>query len=100
MENEDKSHNNTHPEPLDKNDVNSGFETKEYPEGEEVVINEIMVNYSQVNEETGIDDNLKLSICSQGGGFYFVIETTRWAFNSIAELNKILEDFKSKANFE
>lgn len=76
------------------------FKTKEYPKGEEVVINEIMVNYSQESEITDEDNNLKLSICHQGAGFYFVMETTRWAFNSIEELNQILEDFKSKANFE
>lgn len=75
------------------------YKTKEYPEGEEVVINEIMVNYSQINETDNDEDNhLKLSICHQGTGFYYVMETTRWCFNDIAELDQLLADFKAKAN--
>lgn len=83
------------------NDDTSIFETKEYPEGSEVVINEITVNYSQVNEEmTDMEDNLTLSICHQGAGFYFVLESKRWAFNSIDELVLILKDFQSKAKIK
>ena len=76
------------------------FKTKEYPENRETVINEIAVNYSQESELSDTDNNLKLSICHQGAGFYFVMETTRWTFDDIAELNQILADFKSKANVE
>ena len=77
------------------------YKTKEYPEGSEIVLNEISVNYSQVNEnETDTDDNLKLSICHQGAGFYYVLESKRWAFNNIDELVKILNDFQDKANVE
>ena len=76
------------------------FKTKEYPKGDEIVINEIMVNYSQESELSDEDNNLKLSICHQGAGFYFVMETTRWTFENIAELDQILADFKSKANIE
>ena len=77
------------------------YKTKEYPYGSEIVINKISVNYSQVNEnETDTDDNLKLSICHQGAGFYYVLESKRWAFNNIDELVKILNDFQSKANVE
>lgn len=77
------------------------YKTKEYPEGSEIVLNEISVNYSQVNEnETDTDDNLKLSICHQGAGFYYVLESKRWAFNNIDELVKILNDFQAKANVE
>ena len=83
------------------NDDTSIFETKEYPEGSEVVINEITVNYSQVNEEmTDMEDNLTLSICHQGAGFYFVLESKRWAFNSIDELVLILKDFQYKAKIK
>ena len=74
------------------------FKTKEYPENGETVINEIVVNYSQESELSDEDNNLKLSICHQGAGFYFVMETTRWAFDNIAQLDQILADFKSKAN--
>ena len=91
--------NNTEDKALNKTDVSSSFETKEYPYGSEIVINEISVNYSQANEdEVDTEDNLKLSICHQGAGFYFVLESKRWAFNSIEELVKILNDFQSKAN--
>lgn len=77
------------------------FKTKEYPEGSEIVINGIAVNYSQVNEDNpDVDDVLKLSICHQGAGFYFVLETERWAFNSVDELIRILTDFQSKAKVE
>jgi hypothetical protein len=74
------------------------FKTKEYPKEGEIVINEIMVNYSQESELSDEDNNLKLSICHQGAGFYFVMETTRWTFENIAELAQVLADFKSKAN--
>ena len=76
------------------------FKTKEYPKGDEIVINEIMVNYSQESELSDEDNNLKLSICHQGAGFYFVMETTRWTFDNIAQLDQVLADFKSKANIE
>ena len=76
------------------------FKTKEYPKGDEIVINEIMVNYSQESELSEEDNNLKLSICHQGAGFYFVMETTRWTFENIAQLDQLLADFKSKANIE
>ncbi len=76
------------------------FKTKEYPKGDEIVINEIIVNYSQESELSDEDNNLKLSICHQGAGFYFVIETSRWTFDNIAQLDQVLADFKSKANVE
>lgn len=74
------------------------FKTKEYPKGDEIVINEIMVNYSQESELSDNDNNLKLSICHQGAGFYFVMETSRWTFDNIAQLDQVLADFKAKAN--
>lgn len=74
------------------------FKTKEYPENGETVINEIAINYSQQSELSDTDNNLKLSICHQGAGFYFVMKTTRWTFDNIAELDQLLADFKYKAN--
>ena len=74
------------------------FKTKEYPENGQTVINEIAVNYSQESELSDEDNNLKLSICHQGAGFYFVMETTRWTFENIAQLDQLLADFKAKAN--
>lgn len=77
------------------------IKTKEYPDGSEIVMNNISVTYSQVNENiTDTEDHLKLSICHQGAGFYFVMETKRWAFNSISELQELLQDFKDKSKVE
>ena len=39
---------------------------------------------------------LRVSSNDCGGGPYFVIKTKRWAFDSIGELVKILEDFKTR----
>lgn len=72
--------------------------TKEYPEGDEVVINKFKVTYSQESELTDDDNELSLSIDHQGAGFYYVLKTERWTFDNIEDLIKILEDFKSKAN--
>ena len=74
------------------------FKTEEYPKGDEIVINGITVNYSQESELSDEDNNLKLSICHQGAGFYYVMETTRWTFDNIAQLEQVLANFKSKAN--
>lgn len=74
------------------------MKTKEYPEGGEIVINEITVNYSQESELSNQENNLKLSIHHQGAGFYFVMETSRWTFDNIAQLEQVISDFKSKAN--
>lgn len=77
------------------------FPTKEYPEGSEIVVSKVEITYTQiVEDEQDKDDHLKLSIKSQGHGFYYVMETERWAFNDIAELNQLLADFKAKANIQ
>ena len=76
------------------------FKTKEYHENGETVINEIGINYSQESQISDEDNNLELSICHQGARFYFVMKTTRWTFDNIAQLDQILADFKSKANVE
>ena len=74
------------------------FKTDLYAEGDNVVINGITVDYSQQSELKSDDNNdLKISICNQGAGFYFVIQTERWAFNDIDELLKVLNDFKAKS---
>jgi hypothetical protein len=39
---------------------------------------------------------LNIEIQEGGGGVYFVIKTERWAFDSVEELIKIVNDFKSK----
>jgi predicted nuclease of restriction endonuclease-like (RecB) superfamily len=75
------------------------IETKEYPEKNLTVVSKITIKYSQENEiEEDADDNLEITIDHLGGGFYYVINTKRWAFNDIDELINVLNDFKSKAN--
>lgn len=73
--------------------------TKEYPDtGTRLVMNQISCVYSQESEEEkDVDDELRVSILHQGAGFYFVMETKRWAFDSIDDLIKIITDFKEKA---
>ena len=39
---------------------------------------------------------LNISMDSSGVGYYFVIETKRWAFTDIDELVKILEDYQKR----
>jgi hypothetical protein len=39
---------------------------------------------------------LKIKTDNGGGGDFFIIETERWAFNSIPELITILKRFQSK----
>lgn len=74
------------------------IKTDLYAEGDNVVRNEITINYSQESEINSDDSNdLELSIHNQGAGFYFVMKTERWAFNDIGELIKIIQDFKTKA---
>ena len=75
------------------------FKTELYPEGDDTVITGITVNYSQMSEKNADDTNdLELSICNQGAGFYFVMKTDRWAFNNVDELLELIQDFKNKAN--
>lgn len=77
------------------------IKTKEYPEGSEIIMDNISATYSQANENiSDTEDHLKLSICHQGAGFYFVMETKRRAFNSISELQELLQDFKDKSKIE
>ena len=76
------------------------IETKEYAEKCDVpVMSGLTATYSQENEnDKDFEDKLKVSIYSAGGGFYFVMETERWAFDDIDSLIEVLNDFKTKAN--
>jgi hypothetical protein len=74
------------------------YKTEAYPKDGEVVITEINVTYSQESELSNEFNDLKLSIDYAGAGFYFVMETERWAFDKIEDLENIIKDFKAKAN--
>lgn len=46
-------------------------------------------------EDVERGQELRLKSMDAGGGNYFVIETTRWAFNSIEEFMKQLKAFET-----
>lgn len=46
----------------------SEIKTKDFPDGEEIVVNEASITYMQNNEVTNGLDALKLSILTQGAG--------------------------------
>lgn len=63
-----------------------------------IALESISATYLQ-NNDSAISNGLQsLKVFTQdaGGGSYFVIETERWAFDSIEELILLLTDFKLK----
>ena len=63
-------------------------------------ISEISVEYYQDEDSVGRDgfdiQELKIKTCDAGSGKYFIIETTRWAFDSIEELVATFKDFEKR----
>jgi folate-binding Fe-S cluster repair protein YgfZ len=43
---------------------------------------------------------LTLSTSDCGGGVYYILETERWAFDTLEELIEVLEDFKLRATVQ
>ena len=64
-------------------------------------VSQVSVSYRQDADAcvAGMQE-LVVSTNDGGGGPYYVIETNRWAFNSIDDLIKVLQDFKRRANFK
>lgn len=57
----------------------------------------LRVTYSQEKDSMSLDDDVQfLDIFTQdaGDGSYFVIETSRWAFDNVSELIAMLSDFQ------
>ena len=75
------------------------IETSEFPKSSDCIsVTSVDITYTQENEVNSNNfDNLKLSIASNGAGFYFVMKTQRWAFNNIDEFILLLKDFQDKA---
>lgn len=69
------------------------------PENDEVSISDAYVVYAQQCDlHSNNYQNLKISMEDSGGGFYYIIETERWAINDIDELINVLTDFKNRIN--
>jgi hypothetical protein len=77
--------------------VDCGF-TKLPPDA--IVLSECKITYSQEPDSCSSNDEyqyMKLSTDDAGGGKFIVMETTRWAINSIDEFIAVLNDFKKRA---
>ena len=74
-------------------------ETELWDAGYNPYVNKISVIYKQYPDNyANTEEDNSLCISTEPGG-YFIIQTNRWAFDSIEELIKILEDFKNKVEF-
>ena len=70
---------------------------KQLPPQIKQFIKEASASYSQPADcLDGGDQLLTIKSLDGGGGNFFVIETERWAFDSVEELVQVLEHFKSK----
>ena len=82
------------------------IKNKPLPERNEICIDELSITYSQMQDHAIYNDKLddqKLKIKTvdaDGMGYYYVIETERWAFDDINELVKVFEDFKKRLGIE
>lgn len=63
-----------------------------------IIIEPPLIKYIQdddLNRENDCQE-LKIGMDSSGCGYYYYIETQRWAFNEIDDLINILQDYKSR----
>jgi len=65
-------------------------------------LEELSATYSQSGDNTGGEDFQDLEIKTQdgGGGIFYVIQTERWAFENIKELEAIIKDFEKRVNMK
>jgi hypothetical protein len=72
---------------------------KLFPENGEIVIKSIQMEFSQTQDDAseikGQDQSIEIWIEDAGAGPYFCIKTSRWAFDDLDQLIKIIEKFKS-----
>ncbi len=61
-------------------------------------VSNVKVDYTQDADSMSADDFQTLSVeaTDAGGGWFFVIQTERWAFDNIDEFVKILKDFQKR----
>ena len=73
-----------------------------YPKKEsEISLSEASLTYVQRCDENSDNfQELKMSIQDNGGGNYLVLETERWAIDSIDDLINLLNDFRERIPFD
>lgn len=62
-------------------------------------IEEIKIVYTQPGDamEALDEQYIKLQAVDAGAGMYYVLETKRWAFESLEEITALLQDFLARA---
>lgn len=74
---------------------------QDYPTKENMIcIDPPRMKYIQEDDITDDFQELEISTDSSGVGYYYVIETKRWAFDDIDSLIKVLEDYKSRFTYK
>jgi len=65
-------------------------------------IQKLTIEYNQEGDSVldGLDQTLEISTEDAGGWHYYVIKSDRWAFDSLDELIKILNDFEQRLKLE
>lgn len=67
------------------------------PLDDELLVGGMSVQYLQGGDTIDGDiQNLEIKAEDGGGGLFYVIKTERWAFDSIDELKRVLEDFEKR----
>lgn len=67
---------------------------------DDVIVSDVTIDYSQEPDSCSSSEeyqSLKISTDDAGGGKFMVISTERWAFNSVDDLIKVIEDFKRRS---
>lgn len=76
--------------------INDGF-----PEGRQILVEKISVNYLQPNDSTESDEegqSIELETRNAGGGIFIHMKTNGWSIDSEEELLELVKDFKNRAN--
>jgi hypothetical protein len=67
------------------------------------VLSSVSAEYSEDDDdcsESDLGQTLRVSTHDAGSGPYYVLESERWAFDSIAEVTKHLLDFAARAGMD
>ena len=74
------------------------FRTEGLPKENEIMIEGLLIRYSQKDDESDGYQDIEFSIGDKGGGKYVIIKTERWAFDYIDEFIQLLEDFNQRSS--
>lgn len=75
------------------------FITEGWPQGNQVLIEKLSCTYTQDNDCVESEENgqqLNIETREGGGGIFYHIKTTGWSFNTIEELNEVINNFIEK----